>query len=342
MPYTADMSNRITVPVDSSSVYFTAEIPSGLEVGFQQSYEDSIQDWQASYSDQPYVQKVLFDRPLTIMFHTQYDAGSTRPYLYLCDKYGNEITAYTAALNAAPFYKGFQIFPNNDFDGTPLLTSLWSFTFTDLGITDGGIYFLRFRNFFTGQADIDYLSEPLMVAITHRNIKFFEFGFNSNNADKNIIVGNWFDDYPTNAVPYTPVFYLIAEAYINLFVPKVVNIGYQKQNYEQVQIKTQKITTYTLKVGENELGIPQYLLDKLTDCMTADLIQIQGSPVIVYNPSPQPTPSDLWKIIDKDVATLIRASVVIALVSEKQRAFVTPTPSLFGRIFDDEFDDTFA
>jgi len=338
------MSNRITLFADSSSIFFTPEIPNGLEVPFQQSYEESIQDWQASYSDQPYTQKVLLDRPITIMVHTQFDFGpSPNPALFLCDKYGNELTAYTAALAAMPLYKGHQVFVNNSYKGTTqLVTSLWSFSFSDLGITDGGIYFLRLRNYYTAEADIDYLSEPMMVAATHRNIKFFEFGYNSNNADKNIIVGKWFNDFPTNTDPYIPVFYLIAEAYINLYVPKVVNIGYQKQNYEQVQVKTQKISTYTLKVGENELGIPMYMLDKLTDCMTADLIQINGSPVIVYNPSPQPVPSDLWKIIDKDVATLIRASVVIAVVSEDQRAFVTPTPSLFGRVFSDEFDDTFS
>lgn len=337
-------AQRVTLFPFSTSVYFHANVWTGSTVLGQASYAQQIQQWQA---DIPYQQKVDYDQELCIMVHTQYSA-SADPTLKILDHNLNEITAIILPLNDAPFYKGKQVFPNNNYTmggaTIPLLSSLWVFSFADFAsaIPNGGIFYLQLTNFYTGEPDVISISEPLFVSDSHRNVNRYQFTYNSNKSgNTNVIVQNWWNDYPTNKDPYNPVFTLVTEGYIIPDQFKVINIGYLQQSYRQLQVKTEQSTTFKLSVGEVSLGIPYYLLQKLTAALLADNLFIDEQAYIVFNPNSQTSLSDLWKIRAADEKPLLYASTTVMFVSESQFALLSPPDDPF-KIFDDTFDDTFA
>jgi len=337
-------AQRITIFPLSNSVKISRDrdVPKGLQILGQAVYGLTIQDWQPA---QQYYQKIGLNDTITIMVHVQ--GGSSIAKLYLCDKYQQEIS--TIDLNVAPYFKGGQSLAGNTWTavstGTsyPLNSYLFSFTpsaFTD--IVDGEFYYIRCDNEMTGEDTLSYWSEPLNIATDHPDTMLFTFTYNSNVARKNIIIGGWYNDFPFNSDPYSAVFYQRCEALVSVFVPKVINVGYVKQSYSQVQIKTDQVSTFTLKVGEVSIGIPYYMLQMITEALLADKLTIDDFPYIVFNPQSQTSLSDLWKIKDSEIAPLIFASTTIALVSESQNAIANPGDNPFARIFTSEFSSAFV
>ena len=344
------MSVNIAIFPKCNSVSMTPAIPNFNVLG-QAPYADTIQDWQYPL---PYSQKINFDDQLSIQVHVANPVALityANPKLYVCDYQKNVIG--TIDLNTTPILKGYQVLPYNNYiepnTGAlyPLLSAMWSFKFSDLDFVGdyGGIYYLELvtQDYPTARTNTltSFFSEPLFVDTSHQFTKQFQFSYNTNNSLKNIVVSGWFDDYPTNANPYSPIFSQRSEAYINKFSPKVVNIGYDQQQYQAKQIKTQQIRSWKLLVGEISLGIPYYLLEMLTEALLADNVTIDGYSYILDSKTHNTTPSDLWKMRDADVVPLVFGECALMERYNSQSALVTPTPSAYGRIFTSEFDTTF-
>ena len=141
-----------TVLPANNSIYISD--PNGLAVLGQSPYGvHGIQDWM---TPTPYQQKYLFTDELAIQVHTQFDATNpSEPQLYICDYYNpktgdykligasiyNTLSGSSVNLNIKPYLKGWQNIANNNyvapFTGvvTPLLTSMWAFSFSDIGIS---------------------------------------------------------------------------------------------------------------------------------------------------------------------------------------------------------------
>ena len=344
-------SVNIAIFPKCNSVSMTPATPNFNVLG-QAPYADTIQDWQYPL---PYVQKINFDDELVIQVHvadpTALSVRYQNPKLYICDYQKNVIN--TIDLNVTPFLKGYQLIPYNTYIDPvtgatyPLLTAMWSFKFSDLDFSGdyGGIYYLKMVSQDYPPATVNtfttFFSEPMFVDTSHQFTKQFQFAYNTNNSLKNIVVSGWFDDYPTNTQQYSPIFSQRAEAYINMFSPKVINIGYLQQQYQQKQIKAQQVRSWKLKVGEISLGIPYYMLEMLTEALLADTVTIDGYAYILYNPTGQSSLADLWKIRDADVVPLVFGECALMERYNSQSAIVTPTPSPYGRIFTSEFDTTF-
>lgn len=342
--------------------------PLGLQVMGQSPYGTSgIQHWQ--YPNK-YYQKVCFDDSLAIQVHTQRTASTpltTPPNLYLCDGYYfdhiNQVshfhvvgasawdttTGATHNLNAAPYLKGQQAISGNNytdpFDHTvvSLATSMWAFSFTDLSISTRGIYYLMMENYsVTPTATTRIFSEPMAVTDYHPNTILFQSQFNANDQEKNIVVTGWYDDYPTNTVPYTPVFSLRCEGFVIDDNPKVINVGYLQQSYDQNQITTRQKRMKKLSIGELSTGIPPYMLEMATEQILSDLWVINNYSYIVFNPSAQSSLADLWKVKQADPWTLRYASTTIMERFAAQGAIGSPFSPFSSRIFTAEFDDAFA
>ena len=342
------MSVNIAIFPKCNSVSMTPATPNFNVLG-QAPYADTIQDWQYPL---PYTQKINFDDTITVQVHTTDNAGFlpvVYPMLYVCDYQKNVIISID--LNIAPFLKGVQHIPFNIYTEPatgatyPLITTMWSFKFSDLDFSGdyGGVYYLKMisQDYLDPTAFTTFFSEPMFVDTSHQFTKQFQFSYNTNNSLKNIVVSGWFDDYPTNTQQYSPIFTQRAEAYINMFSPKVINIGYLQQQYQQKQIKAQQVRSWKLKVGEISLGIPYYMLEMLTEALLADTVTIDGYAYILYNPTGQSSLADLWKIRDADVVPLVFGECALMERYNSQSAIVTPTPSPYGRIFTSEFDTTF-
>jgi hypothetical protein len=330
---------RVTLPCRSNTISLYPATRSGLNVLNQASYGETIQDWQAEL---PYLQKLAFGDRITIQVHSQFDGILPAPpppsELYLCDKFKTRI----APLMTAGAYVGFVYNINNKYNhnGTPipLVTQTWSFTF---GVE--GFFTLEFVNKMTGEADVSHYSEIIDCKPTQPNTLYYEYSYNSNiSDDKNVIISPWWEDFNTNTIPFDLRFGFRAEGYINKYVPKVVNVGYYQQSYEQRQIKTKQVTTWTLEAGAISLGIPYWVLQKLTEILLADRVYINNFQYKIFNPGGASAPTDLWKIKDLDISPLVWASCPIVWASESQQAMVTPTPIPYGGIFTDEFGDEFA
>lgn len=339
----------ITLFPPSTSVAFYPAIPSGLNVLGQASYLQTIQNWQATI---PYWQKIASDDELAILVHTQASLATpiTNPKLYICDQYLNEISAIDLSL--APYNKGTQFVSANTIINpytqslNYLLSTLWVFKFSDFtaDLGDSDFYYLRLDNYNQDTATVATVcySEPLLVRATHDNTLKFDFNYNTSNAQKNALISGWYDDYPTNTIPYSPVFSQRCEGYIYPLDIKALNIGYLQQSYLQNQLRTLQQRTWTLKLGEISTGIPDYMLEKVTEVMLADNVTIDGYPYILYNPSSSSNLADLWKVRGAgDAAPLRYAATAIMEKTDAQKALFDPVPYSFGGIFTGVFDGTF-
>lgn len=327
----------IAVFVNSNSVSMTPDDPDYFILG-QAPYGQTIQEWQGVVG---YAQKVLFTDSLTIMVHTptRFNTGTSEVVsgdcsLYICDKYKNVI----ADLNSAPYYKGKQTIAGNtltvpgELFALALKTFCWNFTFASQSISTNDFYYLKMTNVGDpGNASTTtrtYYSEPMQLNTAWRNTRRIEYSYNSNIASKGIINSGWFDNYPTNSINYNLKFSFRCEMYINQFVPKVINIGYQQQSYDPLQIKTQQKSVFALKAGEISQGIPYYMLRALTEALLADNVAITTA-YLSDNPmafkiftQSQPSLSDMWKIRDSDNSPLIYANCNITLVGDYENALV--------------------
>jgi len=339
----------ITLFPPSTSVAFYPAIPTGLNVLGQASYSQTVKQWQANLY---YKQKFTDTDEIVIMVHTQASLATaiTPPQLYICDQYGYEITAIN--LNVAPYWKGCQFVSANTIINpytqslNYLLSSMWVFKFSDFAadLGDNEFYCLRLDNYNQDTATVgsQTFSEPILVRASYENTLKFEFNYATSNAQKNVLISGWYDDYPTNTIPYSPVFMQRWEGYVYPLSLKALNIGYLQQSYLQNQLRTLQQRTWELKIGENSTGLPDYGLVMATEAVLSDNLTIDGYPYILYNPSSSANLADLWKVRRAgDAATVQYATTPIAEKTDAQQALFNPVPDYFGRIFTEEFDDTF-
>lgn len=349
---------RVTLFSRSSSIAFSPAIPTGLNVVGQASYSQvnaSRRSWQ---NGTPYSQKALFTDNILIQVHTQLYTGASGNYpkLYLCDGYGSVISGID--LNSAPYLKSVQHVPGNSyvdpFTGVsvPLNTTTWVFNFADFPMqipqTGYKYYFLRMDNVISsGDPTISNYSEPILVSANHDTTMLFQFNYNTNIAKKNIIVSGLYDDFPTNSVTYTPTFALRCEGYIKDMASKVINIGYAQQGWEQRQIMTDQKIMFELRAGEGRLGIPYYMLRKLTEAVLSDFWAVINNgdtaaySYIVFNNGSSTALTDLWKIKESEGLPLIFANCILQERDESQQALVSPPTDYFARIHDGTYDPTY-
>lgn len=330
----------ITIRASTNSVYISD--PNGQPVLGQAPYGMQLQDWQFF---QPYTQKALYTDEILIMVHTQ---PGTNCLAYICDEQQHVIAGID--LTAPPYFKGKQTIPgNNDinpFDGTitALTTYLYAFKFGDFPgvITADGTYYIQVSNYSGISNSVTFYSEPIYLRSEHPNTSLWQCSFNSNVSDNtNVVVSGWYNDYPTNSIGYSPIFTVRCETYILPIDPKVINIGYLKQSYDQVQINGRFKRMKTLKVGEISIGIPDYMLEILTAFLLSDNLWIDGIPYVVFNPSAQTALSDIWKSKRDENIMLLKASTVIMEKYEAQGAMRTPTPTFPTRFHEAEFESQF-
>ncbi len=345
------MADAIAIFPLSNSVAFSPASNNGLTVLRQDNYANCIQGWQTQL---PYVQKVVNTDLLTIMVHTQETQNANVASLLVCDQ-----NKQVVAVVNFPYLKGrlggLTTFTDPVTGATVgMLSSLWAFRFSDLAgdIPDGGVYYLRVDNALEdGVTVVQYYSEPLLVSNTHPDTLLFQFTYNTNNAAKNILIGQWQDGFPGPYPPYGITFGIRAEGYIlpSMSGPKGINIGYFQQGYNPVQIKTQQKRFFDLHLGDVSLGVPWYMLEMVTEALMADNVAIMRDgdsnayPYVLYNGGSSDSLTDIWKVKGSDVNPLLYASCNLMQRSDDQNAFVTPTPvPIGGRVFDGTFDGVFA
>ena len=353
------MGQPITLLPAINSVYISD--PNGLPVLGQSPYGVyGIQDWMYAT---PYSSKALFTDELNIQVHTQFDSIlPSFPELFICDFYDTEtgdfhvigasgynvLTGSSVNLNIAPYLKGYQNIAGNVYENpfdstvTPLLTTMWAFSFEDLSIADKGVYYLLLVNNSTTPTAVTYLfSEPINVSDSWPDTILFQSQFNTNKSDNiNVIVSGWWDDWTTNAVPYTPVFLLRCEGYIIDLDPKVVNVGYLQQQWQQQQTFARQARMKTLKLGEISTGIPPHMLEAATAQILADTFNANSYSYIVFNTSNSTQLSDMWKSKRYDAYPLLWANTVLMQRYDAQGAIITPPPT-YSRIFSGAFSGAF-
>ena len=353
------LSNINLVPV-MSSYYFATATNNGLNVLGQATYRNQIRPFQFVLS---YFAKALTTDPVSIQIHSYYSGTVT---LHLCDRFQRVITAADAVLNAAPAYKGLQVVTGNTFtdpyDGSVygLTSSMWDFNWTDLlsfitSDTPTDFYYFKLV------ADtIEMYSEPILVRTPrYDNMGYLtSFNFSSlfnaqwlanKSQNTNVVVSGWFNDFPTNTVPYFPSFYIRCEATIMQDDPNLVAIAYLRQQYEQQLVTGQQVPRQILKLGLGSLGIPDYMLQMISEIVISDRFSITQDNINYYqyklwSPSPQTSPSAIWKTtrIDNDASPLLYATLPITLGSLSQQAMVDPDPTPSARIYSGVYSSVFA
>jgi hypothetical protein len=342
------MPNPITLPYPGNSIYIAD--PNGLPVLGQSPYGVyGIQPWMAQTS---YQSKYTFTDQLLFLIHNQLNEDiPSGAALYLLDQYdpntGN-FHAYGASgyntvsgsidLNTAPYLKGYQAITGNNyvdpftFAITPLITTMFSFSFSDLGISREGTYYLMVENAFeTPSTQYQYtFSEPFLIKAAHRDTLLFQSTFNTNKSDNwNVVVTGWYNDYPTNTQTYTSIFLLRAEGYVIDFDPKSVQVSYLQQSYQALQTYSKMVRMKTLKVGELSTGIPPHMMEAISYQILSDTYWINGYSYINFNTSNSTALTDLWKSRrPNDAYPLLYASTMVMERFQSQGAIVTPPPPI--------------
>lgn len=347
----------ILISPNINSYYFSDADNNRLNVLGQADFQYQILPFQQRVL---YLAKSLMTDPATVEFHNFNSSGGIThfPSLHLCDIGQNVIGGADAILNVAPAYKGHQVIDGNvwtdPFAGGdyPLISSLWNFLWSDLAAfitpdTPLSVYYLM-----VSVADKIYYSEPIYLRnsklndwdweIGHPNTLQFRIQNKSNKSQNtNVVVSGWFNDWPTNTIPYFPEFVIRAEGYVRQMDMKVVNIGYLAQSYQQLLISGQQIPQQVLKLGELSTGVPYYMLQMITEALLSDQCLINNYWYKIWNPSSQTTPADLWKVKTDDCSPLIFANCPLTLGSYAQQAMVDPVPAPSTRFHDSAFDSFF-
>jgi len=354
--------NSIVISPNLNTFYFSEAINNGLNVLNQSDYMSQILQFQ----NRPvYLQKATTTDPITLQFHTYYSGLSV---LHLCDRYQKVIAAADATLAAPPIWKYRQVVTGNtyQYEGASygLTTTMWNFTFNDLiaYITpDTPTDWYYFKLVVDGK---DYFSEPIIV----RTDKFDKWGnniafpntvlFNSSLAynragNTNAVVSGWFSDHPTNSLPYIPKFYTRCESSIMPDSPDMVAIEYLMANYDTNFIYGQQFQKKILSLGMASIGVPEYMLQMITEFMLTDATSITmgsvnkfGTPLYyqykLYSPDSGTAPKAIWKTKREDGYPLIRATMPIALGSMNQTAMIDPVPTPSAHIYNSVFNSIFA
>lgn len=303
--------------------------------------------------------------PISLQFHTYYSANSV---LHLCDRWQNVITAADATLAAAPIWKGRQVVSGNTYESEGasygLTTTMWNFTFNDLSAwvtpdTPTDFYYFKLVVF-----DKEYFSEPILLRtarfdnygnnVAFPNTLLFNSSYNANRAgNTNVVVSGWYSNYPTNTVPYTPKFYTRVEGAIMEDDPNLIAFEYLIQNYDANFISGQQIRRQILMLGVASIGVPNYMLQMITEFMMADKTSITmgaanryGVPLYyqykLYNPNTSTTPNAIWKINRIDGYPLITGTLPLVLGSSNQNAMIDPVPVPSAHIYNSVYSDVYA
>ena len=353
------IANINIVPV-MSSYYFATATNNGLNVLGQATYRNQIKPFQSVL---PYYAKALTIDPVTIQLHSYF---SGTPTLHLCGMHQNVITGADAILNAAPIYKGLQVITGNvwvdDFTGAVygLTTSTWSFNWTDLLslITPdlpNNVYYLKLVADTT-----EMFSEPILIRTpqydnmgylkTFNFTNLFQAQWKANKSQNtNVVVSGWFNDFPTNTVPYFPTFYIRCESVLFDDDPNLIAIGYLRQQYEQQLVTGQQVPKQVLQLGYGSLGIPNYMMQMITEIVISDQFSITQDNTNYYqyklwNPSAQTSPSAIWKTRrdDDNSSPLFYATLPLTLGNLSQQAMIDPVPAPSSHIYSGIFSDVFA
>lgn len=352
----------VCIMPDVNTFYFS-DATNNIGILDHSDYRGQILGWQYKSF---YTAKATTTDPITIMAHTQFLGTEASPTLHICDRNLKEITAITSDLNAislptGSYFKGSQNISGfswtDPFTGTviPLLSTLWNFSFANFSSyltpnTPLSYYYLRLDTFDTSGNLKSYYSEPIWLCDNLPNTLLFQCYYQANKAlDTNVITAGWSTNLgsPPIGQPYTPSFCIRCEGYILPLDNKAVNVGYLQQLYEQQQVFTQKTHYRTLQLGEISRGIPDYMLQKMTELLLSDNwsagadINSQYS-YILYNASSQTTPGDIWKSKRDNNRPLLYASTVISPRYLAQRAMVDPTPGVPHRFHSDRFSGRFS
>ena len=357
--------SSILISPNINTFYFSEAVNNGLNVLGQGDYQSQILQWQ---NRPQYLQKCLMDDTVTLQFHFFDSVGPTLPILHLCDRWQNVITAADATLAAAPILKGLQSISGNTYtaDGATynLASIMWSFKFSGLSSwvtpdTPTDFYYIKLN-----VNAKEYFSEPIRI----RTAKFDNYGnnvafpntllFNSTYAanragNTKVVVSGWFNNYPTNSVPFNPNFYTRVEGSIMQDDPNLIAFEYLIQNYDANFISGQQIERQILMLGIASTGVPNYMLKMITEFMMADKTSVTmgafnrfGTPLYyqykIYNPNTGTTPATVWKVQREEGYPLLTATLPLTLGSSNQNAIVDPVPVPSSHIFTSVFTDVFS
>lgn len=318
--------NIVIQPRSNTVKFYEADPTNPVPELAYNSYGQTIQNWQFGL---PYLQKLLFTDMVVLQFHV-YNESTTPPDLYICDQNKNIIGVIGSLYPNAPYFKGYQDIGTYTDPVTSATYNtrvyMFSFRFGDFTASLNGenTYFIKLDfPAEIGTTPYSYFSEPLQVRYEHPYTNLFQFSYNSNNSEKNLVQNGWFYDYPTNTLPYNPTWAVRVEAYKVYQAVKAVNIGYLQSNYQQLQNKTVQRPFWKLCVGENCLGIPPALLEIVSEALLADNVWYAGNPYILDNPDNKSSLVDLWKIKQTDTKPLYRAELTITERYDSQRAMVS-------------------
>ena len=321
--------NRILVQCYANPIPFYQKGSTMTNQLGQVPFEDQIQSYQV---DQVYNYPALMNDIFALQFHGYFvaDAGITHT-LYVCDHNKNIISAYTAAIAASPIYKGSQLISGNNYidpilgTSQPLKSYMWAFSFNDLGVTVGGVYCIMLKTTYTGEPDILYYSEPIFLSDQQQETNLFQYTYESNNAQKNIVITGWWND-ALHTVAYSPVWNFRCQAFIGPLDSKFLLIGYAQQNYNPLEIKTLQKWGFQLYLGEAVVGIPDYMVNTAGEVVTSDLWYFDGMPYILPFEGASNNIGKLWERKGEYFNPLCRVNTAIRRRFDQSRALVTPTP----------------
>lgn len=240
-----------------------------------------------------------------------------------------------------------------------LVSYMWQFSFGDFlsqAGGDSGIYFLMFDNYNGTTHDIWY-SEPILVygadarhtTTTDRTLLFQGY----NTVDKSDILINaivyfgllipttivnvpiWFN----NPFPFNVIFSCRVEADILEYEAKGIYLGFLQENWLQENTLSSSWETFALTVGSNTNGIPATLFRIISKYIEFDYLTINNQFYMYDLGEGGTTPTLAWKMKKPRVKGLISGTLPIRYRYPNQ-LFANPLPGE-GRIFTDEFDDTF-
>lgn len=260
------------------------------------SLQDSLLCWQQQNT---YAQKKIFPELCTVMVHTQAWTGAALPYPDL-DVLNSRMETI-ANLSVTPFTAGAQqVSGNVDYDAetnttTQLNSYLWQFQFSQFlsSITDSGIYYLRLSNNSADGAAVEkYLTEPIIVygndATAFPSCMLFQSRNDTNRASQATLASGWDNDF-------IPTFQHRVEAHRRAYSPKGIYISMLEQEYQPLKLNAQNYRSFTLDIGGQSQGIPDYLYEKLSEAVITDFFTGDGIPYMQDVTDTDAGIKQLWK-----------------------------------------------
>lgn len=296
MPLPSNPLTTIIPALNHIRFYPTSEQPSWTNFIHPDNaaYYDSIQYWQTKY---PYLQKIQIGDRITIMLHVQQNTGS-----------GIVVVNFYSINSPTPIgFTGQSIsIPNNIDPDTGAPLDSWLFSTPTAGLTTiPGIYYFTVTNTNDVGSSAIFYSELINIQEIHPKTIRIDYG---NNTNKDwIFIDGWFS--------IIPKFALRIEGDIRKFNPYSNTTTYKDQQFNEQNLKTATWRSWMFKAGSATNGIPEYMIDKLSQIFGCDNIKIDNKPFIYDNESSGSGGSNqgtgLWSIQGSDNAPLKYASIPI-------------------------------